>query len=85
MKQLRRLLPQFTWITLLVLVSSWAGATLQPQRTAKAEVRKSPPRQHFQAGGERALPTLQEISKTLNRIDARLARIERIATAAAGQ
>ena len=37
---------------------------------------------HFLAGGERAVPVLEEISATLKRIDERLARLEKIAVQA---
>ena len=41
------------------------------------------PAGHFMAGGERAVPVLEEISATLKRVDERLARLEKIAMQAA--
>ncbi|NLS93716.1 MAG: hypothetical protein GXX96_16270 [Planctomycetaceae bacterium] len=41
------------------------------------------PAGHFLAGGERSVPVLEKISATLDRIDERLARLERIALEAA--
>ncbi|MHB8900782.1 MAG: hypothetical protein ACYC6Y_18685 [Thermoguttaceae bacterium] len=40
---------------------------------------------HFLAGGERALPVLEEISATLKRIDERLDRLEKLAAQATAQ
>lgn len=67
----------------ILLAAFWAGAFLRPETASMADVRKSPPRQHFQAGSERSIPLLEEISETLKRMDARLAKIEEIVAEAA--
>ena len=67
----------------ILLASFWAGTFLRPQPASTADVRKAPAKQHFLAGSERSVPILQEISETLKRMDARLARIEGIVAAAA--
>ena len=46
---------------------------------AHAEVRKPTTRQAFLSGSERSEQVLREISQTLKSIDARLARIEKLA------
>jgi len=57
-----------------------AGQSFDVFGTAHADVRKGERRQAFQAGGERSEVVLREISKTLKTIDARIARIEKVAT-----
>ncbi len=70
--------------TAAILVASfWAGTFLRPQPASTADVRRGKPKQHFLAGSERSVPILQEISETLKRVDARLAKIEAIAAEAA--
>jgi len=60
------------------------GASLRPHPVATAGGRDAKPKQeHFLAGSERSLPVLREISDTLKQIDARLARIEKLAAEAA--
>ena len=71
------------WTAVVLLVSFWAGTFLRPQPASTADVRTSPPKQHFLAGSERSVPILQEISETLKRMDARLSKIEKIVAAAA--
>ncbi len=72
-------------LTLVVLIAFCAGTSLRPPPAARAGVREGTPTPHFLAGGERALPVLEEISKTLKQIDTRLSRIEKIAADAAGR
>jgi len=67
----------------ILLASFWAGTFLSPRPASTADVRRGPPKQHFLAGSERSVPILQEISETLKRMDARLARIETIAAESA--
>jgi hypothetical protein len=74
---------RFGWTAAILLASFWAGAFLRPQPASTADIRKGPPKQHFLAGSERSVPILQDISETLKRMDDRLARIEKIAAAAA--
>ncbi len=57
-----------------------AGQSSDVSGTAQADIRKGERRQAFQAGGERSEIVLREISKTLKTIDARIARIEKVAT-----
>ena len=70
---------------LLLLGGFWAGGAFHPETAAKAGVRKTPPREAFLAGSERALSVLQDISETLKRIDARLMRIEKAVDQATSQ
>ncbi len=51
------------------------------QTTVQAEVRKTAPRATFSSGAIRSEKVLQDILSTLNRIDSRLERIERAASA----
>ena len=70
---------------LLLLGGFCAGAAFHPETPAKAGVRKTPPREAFLAGSERALPVLHNISETLKQIDARLMRIEKAVDQATNQ
>ena len=72
-------------LALLLMGAFWAGAVLRPQPAARASVREVTPKRHFLAGGERAVPVLQEISATLKQIDLRLSRIEKAIVAAAAE
>jgi len=72
-------------VGIIVLGAYLAGSSLRLPPEANADVRPSPPRQAFLAGGERAVPILQDIAATLKRIDDRLARLEKTVAAAAEQ
>ena len=65
------------WLGAFLLGTFWAGTWLNRPASLRADVRETPPKEAFLAGGERAVPILQEISATLKRIDARLAKIEK--------
>jgi len=52
---------------------------MQPASDVHGEVRPTPVPESFKSGGERSEIVLREISETLKRIDARLAKIEAIA------
>lgn len=66
---------------LLIPLAFWLGTCVHSQTAARAEVRRSPTPQAFLSGGERSLPILREISATLKQMDARLAKIEKVALA----
>jgi hypothetical protein len=66
-----------------VLTAFSAGGWISSQPSADAQSRKVTPKEHFQAGSERSLPLLEEISATLKQIDGRLARIEKSVAEAA--
>ena len=55
-----------------------AGAASTPSPTAQADVRRTQPREAFQAGSERNESVLREIAAALNRIDSRVERIEKL-------
>ena len=67
-------------VLLLLGLGYMAGQSSNVLGTARADIRKGERRQAFQAGGERSEIVLREISKTLKTIDARIARIEKVAT-----
>ena len=54
-----------------------AGTAAGPPPAARADVRRTQPREAFQAGSERNESVLREIAATLNRIDSRVERIEK--------
>ena len=55
-----------------------AGVTWRhPQ--ARADVRRTPPEQHFKSGAQRSEAILREMSATLKSIDTRLQRLEQLA------
>jgi hypothetical protein len=85
MNETGRRLRRLAAVGIIVLGAYLAGSLLRPPRAANADVRHSPPRQAFLAGGERAVPILQDIAATLKRIDDRLARLEKTVAAAAEQ
>lgn len=72
-------------LMLLVLGAFCLGTAFGPSPAVRAGVRQTTSTEHFLAGGERSVPVLEEIAKTLRQIDTRLARIEKVAAAAAGQ
>lgn len=61
------------------LASSAGGYALRPGDAVLADVTKTPPREAFKAGSERAESTLREIADLLKKIDGRLERIEQAA------
>jgi hypothetical protein len=63
----------------LVGIAFWLGAASRHEPVAAAGVRKTEKPAGFQSGSERSLPILQEIAVTLKRIDARLAKFEKMA------
>lgn len=71
-----------TCVGLLLLGGYCVGTAFHPETSARAWEGDTPPRQAFLAGSERALPILQDISKTLKQIDARLEKIEKAAAQA---
>ena len=83
MTKRKRLFGRVACITLLVLVAFCVGTAVRPAAEARAGVREAAPTPHFLAGGERAVPVLEEISETLKRIDTRLSRIEKTVAEAA--
>ncbi len=72
-------------LMLLVLGAFCAGTAFQPSPAVRAGVRQTTSKEHFLAGGERSVPVLKEIAKTLRQIDTRLAKIEKALAAAAGR
>jgi hypothetical protein len=72
MKQLQTLAASL----LLLTVGIFTGSALQ---SPPAALGQAPPRQTFQSGGQLAVPVLKEIAATLQKVDARLARLEAIA------
>lgn len=52
------------------------GAWFNVSSHVEAEIRKSPPRQSFQAGSERSEVYLKEMAGTLKRIENRLGQID---------
>jgi len=72
-------------LTLFLLGTFWATVPLNQPPHARAGVTKAPPKESFLAGSERSIPILNEISATLKRIDARLARLEEAAMQSARQ
>jgi hypothetical protein len=65
-------------LALVVLAIGYTLGTMSSlPGSVHADVRKTPPRQAFQSGGERSEVVLREIAGTLKRIDGRLERIEK--------
>lgn len=71
---------------LMLLLGASIGIGLMAS-TAPAESKRQdqqgPP--HFKSGGERSLPILRDINSTLDRIDGRLERLEKLAAKVAEQ
>jgi hypothetical protein len=65
-------------ISAALAVGFLVGSALREPGVVQAEVRRSPPRAAMQSGAARSQKTLNEISSTLKRIDARLARFEQV-------
>ena len=70
-------------LVLLMLLAFWTGTYFRAEPKASAGVRSAAAPGHFLSGSERSLPILTEISTTLKQIDARLAKIEKVALASA--
>lgn len=75
------------WSAMLMLLLGAGIAVGFMASTAPAESRRkaeeSPP--HFKSGSERSLPILRDIESTLDRIDGRLERLEKLVAKAAQQ
>jgi len=85
MNRTGRRLRRLAAVGIIVSGAYLAGSLFRAPPEANADVRRSPQRQAFLAGGERAVPILQDIAATLKRIDDRLARLEKTVAAAAEQ
>ena len=72
-------------IAVVAFVSFAAGTSERASSSARADVRRSKPREAFLSGAGRSLVVLQEISATLKRMETRLDRIERSASELARQ
>jgi hypothetical protein len=85
-KRIRPVLAQIVVAGLVAaVVSNWHGARLEPQ--AHAEPRRITPQeadQHFKSGGRLSEAVLQEILVVLKRMDERLERLEKLASAPRG-
>lgn len=68
------------WLVIAVAAGFLAGSADRPGPQAVAEVRRTPPREAFQSGGERSEVVLREIAATLTRIESRVERIEKSLT-----
>lgn len=64
---------------LLVVAGYLAGTAAGPPSSAMAEVREVRPPATFKSGGERSEVVLKEIAAVLQRIDTRLANLEKAA------
>jgi hypothetical protein len=64
----------------LLLAGVLIGSTVSPPSTARAEVEPPLPPQSFQSGGQLSVPILKDIAATLHQMDARLARLETVAS-----
>ena len=67
------------FVGLLVAASCCAGLLIRTPSVAHGDVRRVTPQTHFQSGAAHSEPVLREISATLKRMDARLAKIEKAA------
>ena len=69
------------WLScgLLVLGGYVAGSTVGGPPSAEAEVREVTPREAFKSGGARSEIVLKEIAGILQKMDARLANLEKSA------
>ena len=63
----------------LLLAAGLAAGLAFRGEDAQADVRRQPPEQHFQSGGQRSVKILQEIAASLKSIDARLERMQKLA------
>jgi len=75
----KRSLPGAVAAAGLLAAGAFIGSVATGPSAAWGEVRSAAPPQHFASGSQLSLPLLQEISATLQRIDARLARLEAVA------
>jgi hypothetical protein len=57
-----------------------AGSGAMPPSEARGEVTIAPPPKAFETGGQLSVPILKEMSATLHQMDARLARMETVAS-----
>lgn len=71
------------WSLAILCVGYVAGSAGGPSAAYTADVRKVPPRQAFQSGGERSETVLREIAATLKQMDERLEHIEKAVAASA--
>jgi hypothetical protein len=55
------------------------GSTVNVPSAAWGQITKTPQQPHMLSGGQLSLPILQDMSNTLEQIDARLARMESLA------
>lgn len=69
---------QFSLASVFLASGFIAGVLYQNQDAAQADIRKTPPREAFQSGGERSETQLKEISATLLRIEKKMADFERL-------
>ena len=72
----RRALRGLAYSAGLILLGVVLGGALAPAGDARAQARKDPLSHNLRSGGQLAIPVLEEISATLQRIDARIARLE---------
>jgi hypothetical protein len=64
----------------LLVVGYLAGSSVAPPLSAEAEVREVQPPATFKSGGERSEIILKDIAAVLQRMDARLANLEKSAS-----
>ena len=62
---------------LLIGLGYVVGVSSQPSLVLQADIRKTPPRPAFQSGSERSEPIMRDLSSTLKRIEASVARIDK--------
>ncbi len=67
---------QFSLAGVFLAAGFIAGVMYHDQDSVRADVRKGPPREAFQAGSERSEPHMKEISETLLRIEKQIGNVE---------
>jgi hypothetical protein len=76
---MRKLLKKGAIGLALVGAGVLAGGTIPSVKLAHGELRSGAPPQAFQSGAQLSVPVLREIAATLQQIDSRLARLEKVA------